>query len=988
MCFSSRVCWTLVLLVNFVMTPEAQEKRTKEILLGIVVREHAVESEQMKMMDFAVRRVNAQSDSFVPGHLMRTVTVVIPDRVPDGSGETLHLLRAFCRLADHGIIALFELIDYSHAVRGDDASKFLAHLADSIHLPYILWRSGMSLSEQYKLAVNVHPSVRALNRAMRDMTIQHLTWQDFTFIYSSGASMIRTRQVMRDPTDKSIGIRFRRYDPKNVYDLLMDMDRHGWRHIVVDLNRTTTRDFLQAALNKGMINRNYHFVLTSLDVTSSEYFEGEDLLDNFRHNCVNISAYTLPIRNHTFVKDTLRAWGEEAGFDSAILPSLHSALLHDAIWTLAIAIRSFGRAPVPWIAYRNSCSNPGAKFFLSGRRSPDGVTLRNYLNSVQWNYSLTGPLLFRDGERQSFSLNLKEMTPLGMYTIGNWSSSDGLRVTGLPEKLAEEIKRRLQPVAPLRRNNTLKVVTILQAPFVMKKKKKLDKNNPEPLFGHDQYEGFCISMMKVIAERLKLDWEIRVLENGTYGALVTNTVTKKPEWTGMMKELIDGRAHIALGAFTISYLREKYVDFTKPFMSLGISILFKKPVGEKPGLFSFLRPLALEIWVYLVASYLVVTLSIYAMARFTPYEWQDPHPCSTCEESGYLQTSFTLANSFWFTFGTLTQQGSDINPRALSTRLVGGVWWFFTLIIISSYTANLAAFLTVEQHVSLIENVEDLVKQDKIHFGALDGGSTMSFFQNSTLGTYRKVWNFMKEHRKSVMMKSTLEGVKRVKRSNYAYLMESAMIEYYMSRDRECELDQVGGLIDSKGYGIGVAPGLDHLRDQITLQILEMQRDQLLQKLKNKWWREGTTCTLDSHRRGQDVQPQSLDLHGVGGIFMSLGAGLVLAVVVACVEFTWHTRQKDPTAKYMAGRRTTRHEVLQLPRQPLCSAMGRELRFACNCYGSSRRRLSQIENSVTTAVASPPNSLPRNGEFRRYSTRLAERSPILEYKTICTETVT
>jgi hypothetical protein len=29
-------------------------------------------------------------------------------------------------------------------------------------------------------------------------------------------------------------------------------------------------------------------------------------------------------------------------------------------------------------------------------------------------------------------------------------------------------------------------------------------------------------------------------------------------------------------------------------------------------------------------------------------------------------------------------------PKALSTRIVGGIWWFFTLIIISSYTARLA----------------------------------------------------------------------------------------------------------------------------------------------------------------------------------------------------------------------------------------------------------------------------------------------------------
>jgi hypothetical protein len=34
-------------------------------------------------------------------------------------------------------------------------------------------------------------------------------------------------------------------------------------------------------------------------------------------------------------------------------------------------------------------------------------------------------------------------------------------------------------------------------------------------------------------------------------------------------------------------------------------------------------------------------------------------------------------------------QGSDVSPSAISTRLVSGIWWFFTLILISSYTANL-----------------------------------------------------------------------------------------------------------------------------------------------------------------------------------------------------------------------------------------------------------------------------------------------------------
>lgn len=72
-----------------------------------------------------------------------------------------------------------------------------------------------------------------------------------------------------------------------------------------------------------------------------------------------------------------------------------------------------------------------------------------------------------------------------------------------------------------------------------------------------------------------------------------------------------------------------------------------------------------------------------------------------------------------------------LSPRSLSGRIVGGVWWFFTLIIISSYTANLAAFLTVERMVSPIESAEDLAKQTEIAYGTLDSGSTKEFFRVS-----------------------------------------------------------------------------------------------------------------------------------------------------------------------------------------------------------------------------------------------------------------
>ena len=60
---------------------------------------------------------------------------------------------------------------------------------------------------------------------------------------------------------------------------------------------------------------------------------------------------------------------------------------------------------------------------------------------------------------------------------------------------------------------------------------------------------------------------------------------------------------------------------------------------------------------------------------------------------------------------------------------MAAAWWFFTLILISSYTANLAAFLTVERMISPIESADDLVAQQEIQYGVLEGGSTKEFFR-------------------------------------------------------------------------------------------------------------------------------------------------------------------------------------------------------------------------------------------------------------------
>lgn len=78
--------------------------------------------------------------------------------------------------------------------------------------------------------------------------------------------------------------------------------------------------------------------------------------------------------------------------------------------------------------------------------------------------------------------------------------------------------------------------------------------------------------------------------------------------------------------------------------------------------------------------------------------------------------------------------GCDIMPKAVSTRTVAILWWFFVLILVSSYTANLAAFLTMSRMAAAIESADDLSKQNQIPYGTLQSGSTRNFF---------KVWEIL-----------------------------------------------------------------------------------------------------------------------------------------------------------------------------------------------------------------------------------------------------
>lgn len=402
-------------------------------------------------------------------------------------------------------------------------------------------------------------------------------------------------------------------------------------------------------------------------------------------------------------------------------------------------------------------------------------------------------------------------------------------------------------------NKTFIVTAVLNEPYVML------KESVQPLTGNEQYEGYSIDLMERISQTLGFKYTIQLApDNNRTGA-----------WDRIVTELLEDRADFAIGDLTITSERERAVDFSTPFMSAGISILFTKPKKTTPSLFAFMDPFSVSVWICIFFAYIGVSVLLYILGRFTP--------SYLSQQQDKDDSQFSLMSCMFL-------------PRSLSTQLVAGIWWFFVLIMVSMYSANCSAFASVERIEYSIQGVEDLAGQTEIKYGVVKGGSTASFFSNADPGIYENMWLAMKSSGQLGFASNTAEGVNRVihREGKYAFLMESPAIEYVT--ERRCELTQVGPLLDYKNYGIAMRKNSPY-RSHLNAAILNLQEDGYLQRLKVRWWKEqrgGGSCGF--YDNVDDAL--SLDLDNLGGVFIILIFGLSIACIIAVGECVFKSRKE------------------------------------------------------------------------------------------------
>ncbi|GBP79802.1 Glutamate receptor ionotropic, kainate 2 [Eumeta japonica] len=629
---------------------------------------------------------------------------------------------------------------------------------------------------------------------------------------------------------------------------------------------------------------------------------------------------------------------------------LESALAADAIDHLAKAIRNLqyteetenhiragtrAYGKIPALCLLNEISQYEEMAWSVGEK------LRDHLRDVTIN-GFTGNVEFDEqGRRHNFILHYSKMDEGGKFRhTGQWNSKTNTI------DIRDDFPDRSSSGGT---DRPISIVSRKGDPYFYEHEEN----------GEKKYTGYAVDLMDQIFEYINKNQKTKFTykfyrvagdELGTY-----NNLSKK--WNGIIGDLLEHKADLAVCDISITSEWNKQVDFSNPFLSLGISMLFKKPEAEPPDWFSFINPLSADVWLYLCFCYVIVSFVILICARMCQAEWVNPHPCNRNPET--LQNIWDLYNCMWLTMGAIMTQGCDILPRAAGTRWVTGMWWFFALIITASYTANMSTFLSNDRRNTEVNNAKDLSEQTKITYGTIFGSPTHKFFTTSTDPVYSKIASVMESTKPSVFEATNDEGRERVLRSKgkYVFFMESTALEYYTARN--CDLKMVGPKLDAKEYGIAMPRHFPH-KQLINDAILHLQETSQLGALKSKWWNvaKDKACV-------DVIEDDSLQMKNSIGIFLVLGIGGVLGLVVAIIDFMLHAH------KICVKEKANKHCIVLIdfyykreketfPEVTFVEAMASEWRESLN-----PRTLTKSTAPPRSAPPSPAGSLQRGRSASR-----------------------
>ncbi|KAM7415489.1 hypothetical protein PAMA_017816 [Pampus argenteus] len=452
--------------------------------------------------------------------------------------------------------------------------------------------------------------------------------------------------------------------------------------------------------------------------------------------------------------------------------------------------------------------------------------------------------------------------------------------------------------------------------------------------------GFCIDLLIKLAMSMNFTYEVHLVADGKFGTQERVNNSNKKEWNGMMGELLGGLADMIVAPLTINNERAQYIEFSKPFKYQGLTILVKKlhsqcsdhhaalkddfgyfttsdwlpsssrkqihsshqhPISVILGqmkektveqllsaseiprstLDSFMQPFQSTLWLLVGLSVHVVAVMLYLLDRFSPF---GRFKVNSEEEE---EDALTLSSAMWFSWGVLLNSGiGEGAPRSFSARILGMVWAGFAMIIVASYTANLAAFLVLDRPEERITGINDprlRNPSDKFIYATVKQSSVDIYFRRQVeLST---MYRHMEKHN----YESAAEAIQAVRDNKlHAFIWDSAVLEFEASQ--KCDLVTTGELFFRSGFGIGMRKD-SPWKQNVSLAILSSHENGFMEDLDKTWVRY-QECDSRSNA------PATLTFENMAGVFMLVAGGIVAGIFLIFIEIAYK-RHKDARRKQM-----------------------------------------------------------------------------------------
>ncbi|KAM9831579.1 glutamate receptor ionotropic, delta-1-like [Neosynchiropus ocellatus] len=842
------------------------------IHIGAIFEENAARDDEV--FQLAVSDLSLSDDVLQSEKITHSIKLIEPN-------NPFQAVQEACELMNQGILALV-------TSTGCASASALQSLTDAMHIPHLYIQRNGERSPRTACQFNPSPSGQRYTLAARPPVrlndvmltlVEELSWQKFIVFYDSEYD-IRGLQGFLDQTSRlGVDVALQQVE-RNISQVFTNLFttmrteelnryRDTLRRAILLLSPHAAHSFVQQAVETNLASKDSHWVFVNEEINDSEILE----LTYSALGRMTVIRQLFPLwrdgtgrclrQNHRV--SSLLCDPQEGYLQNLEVSNLY---LYDSVLMLANAFyRKLEDRKWHSMASLN-CIRKSTKPWNGGWSMLETIQKGNITG-------LTGNMDFKDNgsnphvQFEILGSSFSETFGKDAKRLATWDS-----VHGLNGSLKESrIENGMQGV-------TLKVVTLLEDPFVMV---------AENILGQPKrYKGFSIDVLDALAKILGFKYEIYQVTDSKYGSQLPNG-----SWNGMIGDLINKRADLAVSAITITPERENVVDFSKRYMDYSVGILLRKP-EEKINIFSLFVPFDLAVWACIAAAIPVVAILIFLLNRLQVLRNSSPN--TPPGQSSRSVGEGSLHSAIWIVYGAFVQQGGEGVVGSVALRIVMGTWWLFTLIVCSSYTANLAAYLTVSRMDHAIRSFQDLSRQMDVDYGTVRDSAVFDYFRNKGTnpleqdGTYAELWRTISRNDgRDYCVSSPSEGIRKAKKSAYAFLWDVAVLEYAALTDDDCTVTVSSNGMSSKGYGIALQHGSPY-RDLFSQKILELQEKGDLDVMKQKWWPRSGRCDLSGHPGGLP-DGRSLKLQSFAGVFCILAAGLLLACMVAGLEAWWSGRQ-------------------------------------------------------------------------------------------------